>query len=255
MHQQYNFINFSKKNKYLYNNKFYNKEDLTKEFLPKIDIWVKKAYSKLPDHIDIDEVYSAACYGFVEALNRYDPSQNIDFKYFVEKRVKGAILDVLRRLDLLSRTKRTKLKDLENKIQTLSKELGRQPTPEEIAEKYGIDTEEIYNLLELSDKTHIISLNTLLDKDDNEGHSLIDFIKSDLLTPEEQVSKQELIDILQKEIENLKEKERLVITLYYYEELTMKEIGEILGVTEARVCQIHNKVVEQLKEKILKMIK
>ncbi|BAI79912.1 RNA polymerase sigma factor for flagellar operon FliA [Deferribacter desulfuricans SSM1] len=233
---------------YKLNEEFYNEEELIKEFIPKIKLWVLKACSNLPDSVDMDEIYSAACFGFVEALKRYDKSRNIDFKYYAEKRVKGAILDVLRKMDILSRNVRTKIKDLEDKIARLSSKLGRKPHPSEIAKEYNLDIDEVNKLLELLENSDQVSLDITFGEDDSS--SLINFIKSDILTPEESIEKKELIEVLGKEIEKLNEKERLVITLYYYEDLTMKEIGSVLGISESRVSQLHNSAVKKLKKRM-----
>ncbi|MGA1847024.1 sigma-70 family RNA polymerase sigma factor [Deferribacter abyssi] len=235
---------------YKVNNSYLNQEELINEFIPRIKSWVIRAVSALPDSVDVDEIYSAACYGFVEALNRYDKSKGVDFKVYAERRIKGAILDCLRSLDNLSRGMRSKVKDLEEKVARLSTKLGRKPTVEEIVKEYRMEEDEVNKLLELIENSDTASLDTVVGDDENS--SLVDFIKSDILTPEENIEKQELINILSKEIENLKEKERLIVTLYYYEELTMKEIGAVLGISESRVCQIHNNVVNKLKRRIKK---
>ncbi|KAA0257114.1 FliA/WhiG family RNA polymerase sigma factor [Deferribacter autotrophicus] len=235
---------------YKLNNNYLNQEELINEFIPKIKSWVIRAVNTLPDSVDVDEIYSAACYGFVEALNRYDKSKGVDFKAYAERRIKGAILDCLRSLDHLSRGMRSKVKDLEEKIAKLSTKLGRKPTVEEMVKEYNMEEDEVNKLLELIENSDKTSLDTVVGDDENS--SLVDFIKSDILTPEENIEKRELINILAREIESLKEKERLVITLYYYEELTMKEIGEVLGISESRVCQIHNSVVDKLKRRLRK---
>ncbi|MGA1861742.1 FliA/WhiG family RNA polymerase sigma factor [Deferribacter thermophilus] len=237
---------------YKLNDELLDEEELIKEFIPKIKSWVLKAVSNLPDSVDIDEIYSAACYGFVESIKRYDKTKNIDFRYYAEKRVKGAILDYLRKLDVLSRNIRSKIKDLEDKIAYLSSKLGRKPTNIELAKEYNLELAEVNKLLEFLENSDKISLDVSIGDDENS--SLIDFIKSDILTPEEEIEKNELIEILGEEIEKLSEKERLVVTLYYYEDLTMKEIGEVLGITESRVSQIHNSAVKKLKKRLEKQL-
>jgi RNA polymerase sigma factor for flagellar operon FliA len=221
---------------------------LAEEFIPKIKSWVIRISQTLPSSVDTDELYSAACLGLVESFKRFDKSRNVDFKVFAERRIKGAILDTLRQLDVLPRSLRAKVKSLENKIAELSSKLGRKPNPEEIAEFTGTELNEVFDLLNVLENAQVSSLNNSVG--DENDTDLIDFIRGEFLSPEEALEKEEIINLLTREIDNLKEKEKAVITLYYYEELTMKEIGEVLGISESRTSQIHSAAVVKLKKRL-----
>ncbi|MBZ4672641.1 MAG: polymerase, sigma 28 subunit, SigD/FliA/WhiG [Deferribacteraceae bacterium] len=221
---------------------------LAEEFIPKIKSWVIRISHTLPSSVDIDELYSAACLGLVESFKRFDKSRNVEFKAFAERRIKGAILDALRQMDVLPRNLRTKVKSLETKIAELSTKLGRKPNAEELAEYTNLELDEVFYLLQVLENNQVISLNNSVG-DDNET-DLVDFIKGTFLNPEEALEKEELIGLLSDAIDKLNEKEKAVITLYYYEELTMKEIGEVLNITESRTSQIHSAAVAKLKKRL-----
>jgi len=224
------------------------KEELTKKFIPRIKAWVLRIHGTLPDSVDVDDLFSAACMGFVESLNRYDKSKNVEFYSYAERRIKGAILDALRQMDFLPRNLRNKVKDLESKIAGISSKLGRRPTVEEISEHTGVDTEDIYKLLSVIENGNIASLDASAGEDSDS--TLIDFIKSNFATPDENIEKEELVNTLGAAIEGLSEKERMVVTLYYYEELTMKEVGSVLDITESRISQIHSSAMKKLQRKL-----
>ncbi|MEF3255627.1 MAG: FliA/WhiG family RNA polymerase sigma factor [Deferribacterales bacterium] len=223
-------------------------EEIIKQFLPKIKAWVQRIGGRLPDTVDLDDLYSAACMGLVEALQKFDKGRNVEFSSYAERRIKGAILDALRQLDFLPRNVRTKLKNFEERYNELVGKLGRKPTVDEIAEDSGLTFDEIYNYLHLIETGQLASLDVFLDEDGD--LTLVDTIKSFIEGPEDKVATEQLINRLGELIEGLKEKERLIITLYYYEELTMKEIGEILDLSESRVSQIHSDVIKRLKKKL-----
>ncbi len=225
------------------------KNAYTKEFIPKIKAWVNRICTTLPDTVDKDDLYSAACMGLVESIHRFDKKQNVDFKIYAERRIKGAILDTLRQMDFLPRNLRNKVKKFEKIIAKLSTELGRKPTPQEIIDNTDIDKEDVYKLLDIIENGQIGSLD--INIGDEKESSLIEFIQSEDYTPEEEYEKQKFIEYLGEKIDNLSEKEQLVVKLYYYEELTMKEIGEVLNITESRISQIHSSAIRKLKRRIV----
>jgi RNA polymerase sigma factor for flagellar operon FliA len=224
------------------------RDKLVVEYLPQIKIWALRAKSTLPDSVDIDELYSAASLGLIECLDKYDKSRNASFHTYVEHRVKGAMLDALRSLDFLSRNARSKVKALESATTGLARELGRVPTMGELSEHTGIDEEELYRTHDLLASDKMVSLDEVAG--DEDGFSLIELIQSNRPTPEDEVMRQSMTDVLAEEIDKLKEKEKLVISLYYYEELTMKEIAQVLDLTESRVCQLHSSAVQKMKKKL-----
>lgn len=224
------------------------RQEIVKEFLPKIKSWTIRLKGTLPDSVDIDDLYSAASMGLVESMNRFDKSQAVSFNTYAERRIKGAMLDALRNLDFLPRNVRTRLKALESAITELARELGHKPSVEEILEKTDFSEEDIYRLMGLQENDKLLSLDETVG--DNDDSTLIDFIRTDGLSPEDEVVRANLIKRMAEEIDKLSEKERQVVSLYYYEELTMKEISEVLDVTESRVSQIHSTAVQKLKRRL-----
>jgi len=226
----------------------FEQEEIVRDFLPKIKAWVLRISGRLPANVDTDDLYSAACMGLVESMQRFDKGRNVDFQMYAERRIKGAILDALRQLDFLPRNVRTKLKAFEEKYNELTSKLGRKPVLDEIVDYVQMPVEKVANFLNLIETGQLASLDSFID-DDNDL-TLIDTIKSYVSSPEEMVSKEQIIEKLGMLIDELSEKERLVITLYYYEELTMKEIGEVLRISESRVSQIHSETVKKLRKRL-----
>lgn len=217
------------------------------EYLPKIKSWTIRLKGTLPDSVDIDDLYSAASLGLIESMDRFDKSRNVAFNTFAERRIKGAILDSLRNLDFLPRNMRTRLKALESAMSELSRKLGRQPTVREIVESTGFSEDDVYKLQGLRESDKMLSLDETVGDDET---NLVDLIRASDLTPEDELMKTKLTERLGAEIDKLSEKERQVVSLYYYEELTMKETAEVLGVTESRVSQIHTAAMQKLKRRL-----
>ncbi|MDE7168580.1 MAG: FliA/WhiG family RNA polymerase sigma factor, partial [Mucispirillum sp.] len=196
----------------------------------------------------IDDLFSAASIGLIESMDRFDKSRNVSFNTFAERRIKGAILDSLRNLDFLPRNVRSRLKSLEKAVNELSRKLGRKPSVQEIIDNTDYDEEDVYRLMGLQENEKMLSLDETVG--DGEESSLVDFIRSSGLTPEDEVMKASLTERMGEEIDKLSNKERQVIALYYYEELTMKEVAEALDITESRVSQIHTSAMQKLKRRL-----
>ena len=228
------------------------KKQIVQDFLPQVKSWALRAKGNLPEAVDIDELYSAASLGLIECLDKYDKSRNTSFATYVEHRVKGAILDALRGLDFLSRSARSKVKALESATSELSKQLGRMPTTEELAEFAEMDEEEIHAVGSLRNADKPISLDDSVGFED--GSTLVEFIQSSTPSPEDEILQSSITRRMGEEIDRLPEKERLVVSLYYYEELTMKEIAAVLDITESRVSQIHTSAMQKMKKRLRDMV-
>ncbi len=224
------------------------KQSIVAEFLPKIKSWTIRLKGTLPDSVDVDDLFSAASIGLIESMDRFDKSRNVSFSTYAERRIKGAILDSLRNLDFLPRNVRSRLKALDAAVNELSGKLGRKPTVQEIIDNTEYNEEDIYRLMGLQENEKMLSLDETVG--DSDETSLVDFVRSAGLTPEDEVMKNNLTERMAEEIDKLSEKERQVITLYYYEELTMKEVAEVLDITESRVSQIHTSAVQKLKRRL-----
>jgi RNA polymerase sigma factor for flagellar operon FliA len=223
------------------------KEQIVRDFLPQVKSWAQRARWGLPMSVDMDELYSAAALGLIECLDKYDKTRNTSFATYVEYRVKGAILDALRGLDFLSRGDRSKVKALEQATGELAAKLGRTPTLEEISEFTEMTREKLEEVRTLNNTDNPVSLDAIQSE---EGVSLADLVQSEVDTPEEELIKNRRADKIAQEIDRLPEKEKLVISLYYYEELNMKETAAALGVTESRVSQLHTQAVKKLRKRL-----
>ncbi|MGH3031816.1 MAG: RNA polymerase sigma factor WhiG [Gaiellaceae bacterium] len=209
--------------------------------------------SGLPAHVEEGDLVSYGLLGLIGAIERFDPERDIKFETYAIARIKGSIIDELRSMDWVPRSVRARARDIERTITQLEAKLGHAPTDEEIAQKLGITEEEFQeSLLEIS-RTSIAALDELWSSSSTGGDpiALIDTIEDPLAAePQSAMAHTELREALGEAIARLPEREKLVVTLYYYEELTLREIGEVLGVTESRVSQLHTKAILRLKARL-----
>lgn len=233
-----------------------NKNEIIIEYLPKIKYIVKTLkHENLPPIVDEEDLIQVGVLGLYDALEKYDPSKGIKLSTYAEIRIRGYIIDHLRQLDWVPRSVRSKIKNLENKIAQLEAQLGRQAKTEEIANYLGMTVEEYMTYAEVLANKVLISLDSDVSKDDDESLHLWEVISSNDDTPDKVVEEKQLKEILSDIILNhLDERERLLISLYYYEELNMKEIADILGITESRVSQLHTKIMLKLKNLVMKYL-
>jgi RNA polymerase sigma factor FliA len=208
--------------------------------------------SGLPAHVDDEDLASYGLLGLIGAIERFDPSREIKFETYAMGRIKGAIIDELRSLDWVPRSVRSRARQIERTIGELEAKLGRAPTDEEIAGKLGVSQEELDDDLFQISRTSIAALDELWTVSaGGDQVSLIDTIEDTTgPSPTLALDETELREAMADAIAGLPEREKIVITLYYYEELTLREIGEVLGVTESRVSQLHTKAVLRLKARL-----
>ncbi len=227
-------------------------EELIWEHLPLIKYLAARYAGRLPPSLDQDDLVVAGIIGLLEAARRFDPSRNIQFKTFAEFRIRGAMLDELRNVDWVPRSVREKAARLEKVMLELENRLGRPPEDEEIARELGMDLEEYYRLLEKVRGITFVDIEALKRKvEDLQETDLVELLSdSGENDPFEKLGLKELGEALAQAIAELPEKEKLVITLYYYENLTMKEIGRVLGYTESRISQLHSKALLRLRAKL-----
>src|SRR3954471_3842746 len=208
--------------------------------------------SGLPAHVDDGDLVSYGLLGLIGAIDRYDPDRDIKFETFAIVRIRGAIIDELRALDWVPRSVRSRARQIERAIRELEAKLGRAPTDEEIAGKVGISVQELEDSFTDISRSAIGALDELWSvSSEGDEVSLLDTLEDpDSVRPAEALDETELREILGDAISRLPEREKLVITLYYYEELTLREIGEVLGVTESRISQLHTKAILRLKARL-----
>ena len=222
------------------------RERLVVAYSPLVKYVAGRMAAGLPSHVDEGDLISYGLIGLIGSIERYDLDRDIKFETFAVARIKGAIIDELRSLDWVPRSVRSKARDVEKTHSLLENRLGRAPTEEEMAAKLGVGIDDFRNtLLEIANSS-VLALDDLWTVADPDGGqvSLLDTIRDPhAVDPEEAIDTVELKDRLAEAIESLPDRERLVIALYYYETLTLREIGEVLGVTESRVSQLHTKAV------------
>jgi RNA polymerase sigma factor for flagellar operon FliA len=222
-------------------------------YAPLVKFVAGRLGSGLPAHVEENDLVSYGLLGLIGAIERYDPDRDVKFETYAIARIKGSIIDELRALDWVPRSVRSRARDIERAITALEAKLHRAPTDEEIAQRLGITQGELEDSLTDISRSSIAALDELWTISSASGDqvSLMETIE-DPQGPEPQsaLAQTELREALGEAIARLPEREKLVITLYYYEELTLREIGEVLGVTESRVSQLHTKAILRLKARL-----
>jgi RNA polymerase sigma factor for flagellar operon FliA len=229
-----------------------SRDHLVTDYLPYVKRIVQRIAVHLPANVEMDDLINSGIIGLIEAAERYDPTRDNKFITYAVFRIKGAVLSELRSRDFLSKANRRKARELEKAHLSLEKKLGREVKDEEVAEELGLSLNELFQIKKLS-SISFVSFDEIgcISKKEQKGLMgyLVDDDCEDALTL---ARLNEIEEAVAKAIEDLPEKDRLVISLYYWEELTMKEIGKILGITESRVSQIHTQAVARLRRKLVK---
>ncbi|MBN8537561.1 MAG: FliA/WhiG family RNA polymerase sigma factor [Deltaproteobacteria bacterium] len=231
------------------------KDSLIKEYAPLIKFIAQKIAVRLPANIELDDLISAGVIGLMDAIDKYDPSRDNKFKTYAEFRVRGAILDELRSQDWVPRSIRDKSKVLDKTIAMLEQELRRTPTDEEICKTLNITVEEFHDLVNQVRPVSLLSIDDAQTFSNTDKKSILNLLEgSKLANPYNQLNIKKVKDIVAGAIEELPDRQRLVLSLYYYEDLNLKEIGQVLRVTESRVSQLHAQAVIRLKAKLMATI-
>jgi RNA polymerase sigma factor for flagellar operon FliA len=229
------------------------REQLVLAYSPLVKFVAGRMSSGLPAHIEESDLISYGLLGLIGAIERFDPKREIKFETFAVSRIKGSIIDELRSLDWVPRSVRAKAREIESTQTKLEHELGRVPTDKEVAEALEMSIEDFQeSLLQISNST-VVALDELWTVSDSSGDqvSLLDTMRDpNAVDPARELGVSELKDRLANAISRLPEREKLVIALYYYENLTLREIGEVLGVTESRISQLHTKAVLRLRSRM-----
>ena len=203
-----------------------------------------KVAQGLPSMVDRDDLVSYGMFGLMETLESYDPERGVKYETFATPRIRGSIIDELRKLDWVPRSVRSKIRDVEKVRTELQVELNREPTDEEIALSLGIT---VHDLWQLQGEVHTSSMAGLDEGDDDRAS--ISELKFDVASnPEDLFATTEITDLMAEAITSMPERYRTILVLYYLQGMTLAQIGEILGVTESRVCQLQSKVLASLRE-------
>ena len=225
------------------------RERLILHYAPLVKYVAGRIGAGLPQSVEQSDLVSNGMFGLMDALDKYDPGREVKFETYAIPRIRGAIIDELRAMDWVPRSIRSKARGVEKAHAQLEAKLGREPTDEEVAEKLDMDVNELHDVLTQISLVSVMALEESVGGDERgEQRSLIDTLADAAGgDPGSGIEGQEMRGILSAAINSLSEREKVVITLYYFEGLTLAEIGDILGVTESRVCQIHTKAVGSLR--------
>ncbi len=228
------------------------KEYFTQKYAPLVKYVAGKVAVGMPHNVEFDDLVSYGTFGLLDAIEKFDASKEVKFKTYAMTRVRGSIFDELRTIDWIPRSIRQKAKQVERAIVELEGKFGRTVDDKEVAQELDISIEEFHKLVSRISGTSLVSLNDVWHGgDDSEELSFIETVESPISTnPDVIVEREETKNIIVEAIKKLPEKEKKVVVLYYYEDLTLREIGEVLEVTESRVSQLHTKAVMRLRGKL-----
>jgi len=232
------------------------REDIVKRYLYLVKYVAGRVAIGLPPNVEFNDLVSYGILGLFDAINKYDVMQGNKFETYAVSRIRGSIMDELRKLDWAPRLLRKKAREIEKKCKELEERHGRLATDHELAKALRISVGELNSIYSDLNSTTFLSLDEVWQNDDgNKPISRLQTVEDSLVTNQfSYVHQSEVKDLLAGAIDELPEKEKLVIVLYYYENLTLREIGEILDVSESRVCQIHTKVVTRLRGHLTKRV-
>jgi len=225
------------------------RERLILHYAPLVKYVASRVATGLPASVDHADLVSYGMFGLIDALEKFEPARGNKFETYAIPRIKGAIIDELRAMDWVPRSVRFKAREIEKAYQDLETMLKRAPSEKEVAERLGVSLSELHDVINQISFVSVLALDEMLSVGSDRGEqvSLIDTLADRQGDPTLGLEGQETRGLLAAAINSLSEREKIVVTLYYFEGLTLNEIGEILGVTESRVCQIHTKAVGQLR--------
>jgi len=228
------------------------KNELIEKYMPLVRYIAERLLATLPSYIDADDLSSMGVFGLMEAIDRYDLSRGVKFKTYCMNRVRGSILDELRSIDWVPRLVRIKAGKIDKARRNLERRFGREPSFSELAGQLEMTNAEYQKMIEDATPAAIISLSDEWeDGEENTGNRKIDLVEDGAgPTPLDEMHRRDIKDIV---CRSLTKKEKIVVVLYYYEGLSMKEIAKVLRLTESRVCQIHSKVIGRLKEQLCRI--
>jgi len=225
-----------------------SQEELLTHYLPIVKSIVSRIKINLPPHIEEDDLNSVGLAGLISALKRYDPAQKDSFASYAAMRIRGAILDELRRMDWMPRNARTNFKVLRKTTEDLEQTLGRPATEDEIRKAMNLTPKEYSDLLDSTRSISFIPLDHSPSGDESDEGSLSEVIADDsLVTATEKIEKDEMVQLVAQRINQLPEVPRKVLAMYYYENMRLAEIAAVFGLTESRICQIHSQAVTSLR--------
>lgn len=228
-------------------------EDLVREYLPLVKTVVGKLAMTLPAHVCQEDLYSAGLVGLLNAIRNYDPNNAASFESYARLRIRGAIIDELRSLDWVPRSVHAKARKVRTAIEKVSQSLGRIPSEKEVAKEMGLKLDDYRNLLDEVKPTTFISINATAGTAEESQTTIGEVIPDERTKgPDDAANKQELVDLIHAQLDELPEAQRKVLALYYFEDMRLREIAEVFGVTESRICQIHSQAILAIRNYVRK---
>ena len=227
------------------------RDRLILHYAPLVKYVAGRVGSGLPAHVEQADLVSYGTFGLIDAITRYQPSREVKFESYAMSRIRGAIIDELRSTDWIPRSVRMKARQFERTVALLESRLQRSPSEEEVAAEMDMDVEDVRKFLGQLSLVNVVALDELLSDDEGGAPRLVDTLQdTSALDPQAMAEHSEARQLLARAVEQLPEREKVVVSLYYFEGLTLADIGRVLGVTESRICQLHTKAVLHLRTKL-----
>lgn len=224
------------------------REQIIIEYAPLVKVVAGRLSMYLGKNVEFDDLVSYGIFGLIDAIDKFDLNKDVKFETYASLRIRGSILDQIRKMDWIPRTVRQKQKRMDEAIKKVEMMTGRNATDEEIARELGVSDDELVDWQTQLNITNVVSLNEYMEQG---SEPVMDtYSSSQYIRPEEMVSQQELKKMLGEALELLTEKERSVVLMYYYEDLTLKEISRVLEVSESRVSQLHTKAIVKMRKRM-----
>ena len=224
------------------------REKIMLEYAPLVKVVAGRLHMYLGSNVEFDDLVSYGVFGLIDAIDKFDLDKDVKFETYASLRIRGSILDQIRKMDWIPRTVRQKQKKIDEAIKSVEMRTGKTATDEEIAEELGLSDGELLDWQSQLKVTNVISLNEFVEQG---AEPVMDAHRnSHFIQPEEMISQQELKKMLGEALETLTEKERKVVLMYYYEDMTLKEISAVLEVSESRVSQLHTKAIAKMRKRM-----
>lgn len=226
-----------------------SRNTLLEHYLPQVKYTATRLHSRFPQSVELDDLYGVGILGLIDAINKFDPTRNVRFETYCVQRIKGTIIDDIRKKDRVPRLVRTRAKQLQEVTQRLEAIFGRTPSDEELADELKMNMEDFYHFQRDANASSLISLNTTFSESDGDE----EFGELNIIS--DQKSKDPSIEAQKKDLKEyitrgFSRQERLIVVLYHFEQMTMHEIGDSLGISESRVCQLHSSIIARLKSRL-----
>jgi RNA polymerase sigma factor for flagellar operon FliA len=233
---------------------FDDREEMILKYIPYVRYIASRFVAGKPPGVEFEDLVSFGVLGLIDAIEKFDPSKGLKFETYATLRIRGAIIDELRKISWIPKSAFSKLTQLNQAREKLETELRREPTNQELAKYMNVDVDEVKNIQTYVNYVSIVSLDEVFFKSDEEDLQFKSVIEDENSPqPERIIEEDEKIKMLNQSINMLPEKDKLILNLYYYEKLTLKEIGKILGISESRVSQLHSRAIIRLRENLKKI--